>query len=836
MLTVMSNRAMEAADGHSSVEFGASAIENGGVEIDGDVVDSPASEANILTVDGEGDSKFQSMTEKGIRHLCLELLDLKKASAEELQRNVYSNHSAFVRISQEVTDLERELVELKMHISQQGSLVRDMMDGICLEYFSSNTWTDMSPRSAYLDHACSPSELEHHIYHLSEVLGVLLSEHKEEEALSVLEAEDKYFHEVQQKENSSSSLLALYQSALFEWKGRLAEQFVQIVKQPRVRGTELQKVLSGLCKLGDGPRAHTLLLNSHHLCLHTKIQNLLPSSGIYSANYMTTLARIVFSTISLATKHSVEIFGEASAYTSELVLWARKETDNFVQLVKKHVLSFKERAGGLQSAVEWVQVAVGHCSLLEAQGIALCPYLLKLIQPCMEEVLAVYLKRIETSVSIVAANDDWVVTSSCVQNHLLDKHSNLPNIAGDLAAQLTLTSSAHKFISMVQDILEELAPIINLQSGQSIVDCIALLFSKYVDILVRAMPCPLEDEKNMRCNFNSKLNPAKTEAQQLALLASAAALADELLPHSISKFSILKNGNLDCLSDGSHMILRRNASHLLKCKDWKCLLKCSVDKLRDQFCQQYVLNLYSKEGDTQITALMYLNGNSEDLCWGQSPMPSSPFQAWFVKLTRLGQISIEMLHGRDRAASQLLMRLTETFVIWLANDQEFWDILEHSSPPLSPFKLHQFVLDMHFLVESAISGNYSSQLIQQMVSKMTHRAETAFSATTGKDPKSSMPKDAWFSATSQEAINKLLARQAQSSFGAEKPRFEEKHDDLGGQEHEEHLEREDDKYDGESDLELNKNYERYDHDNMLHQGPDLILHSPTSLRSEDSLE
>ncbi|GLJ53454.1 hypothetical protein SUGI_1140130 [Cryptomeria japonica] len=802
--------------GQSSEEFGPSGVANGGEETDYDVGNGLSLlKGDVLMADDEDDSKFQSMTEKGIRHLCLELLDLKKASTEELRRNVYSNHSEFLRIFQEVTDLERELMELKMHISQQGILVRDMKDSISLESLSSNSWTDMSPRSVYLDHEPS-SELAHHIYHLTDILGVLLSEHKEEEALSVLEAEERYFLEVQKEENISSSLLALYESILSKWKGRLAEQFVQIVKQPRIRSSELQKILSGLCRLGDGPHAHTLLLNSYHLRLQTKIQNVLPSCGIYSANYVTTLARIVFSTISLAAKHSVEIFGEASACTSELVLWAHKETDNFVELVKKHVLSFKERAGWFQSAVEWVQVAVGHCSLLEGQGIALCPYLLKLIKPFMEEVLAVNIKRIEINVSIAAANDDWLVTSSHVLNLFVDKHSNLSNIAGDLATQCRLTSSAHKFISMVQDILEDLAPLINLQIGQSIVDSITVLFNKYIDILARAMPCLSGDELNIGCSFDSKLNPAKTESQQLALLANATALADELLPRYVSKFSILKGGNLDCPSKGNHMILIRNASHLIECKDWRCHLQHSVDKLRDQFCQQYVLNqIYSTQGDTRLTALRYLNDKSKDLFLDQNPMPSSPFQAWFLKLTQLGQLSADILDGRDRATSQLLMRLTETFVIWLSSDQEFWDAMEHSSPPLSPFGLQQFVLDMHFLVESAINGHYFSRHFQQMVLKIKQRAVTAFSATSGKDPKSCLPKDAWFSKTSREAINELLTRQAETSFKTEDSESQEKLDNLGIQEFK----------------------EQNDHENMLIQEPDLILSSsPSSLRSEGSSE
>jgi len=37
------------------------------------------------------------MTEKGIRKLCDELTDLKKASAEEMRKAIYANYDAFIR-------------------------------------------------------------------------------------------------------------------------------------------------------------------------------------------------------------------------------------------------------------------------------------------------------------------------------------------------------------------------------------------------------------------------------------------------------------------------------------------------------------------------------------------------------------------------------------------------------------------------------------------------------------------------------------------------------------------------------------------------------------------
>ena len=61
-----------------------------------------------------------------------------------------------------------------------------------------------------------------------------------------------------------------------------------------------------------------------------------------------------------------------------------------------------------------MQIALGHCSLLEDQGLALCPVLSKLVRPSVElQALEAKLTRIEESVAALAAADDWVLTHPC---------------------------------------------------------------------------------------------------------------------------------------------------------------------------------------------------------------------------------------------------------------------------------------------------------------------------------------------------------------------------------------------------------------------------------------
>lgn len=64
-------------------------------------------------------------------------------------------------------------------------------------------------------------------------------------------------------------------------------------------------------------------------------------------------------------------------------------------------------------------------------------------------------------------------------------------------------------------------------------------------------------------------------------------------------------------------------------------------------------------------------------------------QELFVKLNRMASIAADMFVGRERFATLLLMRLTETVILWLSEDQSFWDDIEEGPRPLGPLGLQQ---------------------------------------------------------------------------------------------------------------------------------------------------
>lgn len=75
-------------------------------------------------------------------------------------------------------------------------------------------------------------------------------------------------------------------------------------------------------------------------------------------------------------------------------------------------------------------------------------------------------------------------------------------------------------------------------------------------------------------------------------------------------------------------------------------------------------------------------------------------QALFARLQQLATVAGDVLLGKEKLQKALLARLTETIVMWLSAEQEFWSVFEDGSVPLKPFGLRQvlvFILFLHRL-------------------------------------------------------------------------------------------------------------------------------------------
>ncbi|KAL4589329.1 hypothetical protein LXL04_002235 [Taraxacum kok-saghyz] len=677
-------------------------------------------------------SKCNSLNEKEIRQLCSYLLDLKKASAEEMRRSVYANYTAFIRTSKEISDLEGELLSIRNLLSTQATIIHGLADGVHVDSLSI-TLPEGSGISPDLDR--DPSDLETWLIELPDILDVLLAERRVEEALSTLDEGERIASEAKANNSLTPILLSSLQTAITECRQRLANQLSEAASQPTTRGSELRAAITALKKLGDGPHAHTLLLQAHYQRLQSTLQNLRPSTTSYGGAYTAAISQLVFSVIAQTATDSNFIFGKDPAYISELVMWATKQVEDFSVLVKRHALASSAAAGGLRAAAECVQIALGHCTLLESRGLALCPVLLKLFRPSVEQALDANLKRIEESTAALAAADDWDL-------------SNSPAVTRVPAHNHKLSISAQRFNTMVQDFFEDVGPLLSMQLGGKMLEGLFHVFNSYVSMLVRALPGSMEEEGG----YDGKIvRMAETESQQMALLANASLLADELLPRAAMKLT--PQGQSNYKDDPRRRDRQnRNTEH----REWKRRLASIVDRLKDSFCRQHALDLiFTEDGDSHLTADMYLNmdGNVEEIEWFPSPV----FQELYAKLYRMSGIATEMFVGRERFSTMLFMRLTETVILWLSEDQAFWEDIEEGPRPLGPLGLQQMYLDMKFVLSFASQGRYLSRNLNRVVNEIISKALSAFAAT-GVDPYGVLPEDEWFGEISQDAMDRLSGK------------------------------------------------------------------------------
>lgn len=692
-----------------------------------------------LSSDGGYDSELESMTGKGIKHLCSELLELKKTSDEDFQRNVYSNYSTFIRIFEEAGSVETDLMELKQHVLTQRKLVSDLINSFNLEILS-DSMVNEAEGTEDLD-SCSPDRFGTDMYGTLDTLDILLSEKQLEEALIVLEVENKTLQEIG-KEDLLSPVIMSYISAISDRRDRIIEQFACLAGHPRVAEPELQKALSGLCRLGESQQANFLLLKHYHSHLANYMKELECSERDLHAMNIRELAKIVFSVISQAARSFVMLHGEVSPCTSELMQWAGEEIKMFNDKFDKYLRSISELSGGLYLAVDAVNTAFSLSSSLKTRGVFLQPDLMKLIRPCVEEVLQMHVNRFRNVVRIWTTTDTWVLGKFFLPGKLRNKTS-----LADIEYCL-LSSSGRKFITLMQVIVDDTSSLVNLQMESPILQGLADLFNEYMHALQRAIP----DRENAVENGFQIISSAHALTQQLSLLVNSMNLVD--------LFSVIAASVYEDTKPLNNVPFLELAGH----SSWKELdaLILSVQEAADQlwcyFCHQFVSEVMSTGQHESTPSLESCAHGQWVPSLKEDQMPSFAFQALFQRLRQLEDLSKSIFIGKDGLVHKLLKDLMEAVIVWLSNNQEFWENTEKCPDTQKLSFVEQVRLDIHFLVEIAQLKGYCS--VDLMATAMNIIAQlSGTSAALESDSNSAVPDDRWTSNAAKLAIEKLLAVQ-----------------------------------------------------------------------------
>ncbi|TYH43790.1 hypothetical protein ES332_D11G150900v1 [Gossypium tomentosum] len=700
-------------------------------QIEDDADSETSSGMSSVSSDLDGENELQSMTGK---HLCSELLELKTESDEDFHRNIFSNYSSFVRIFDEVRGMENELMQLKGQVLTQKKLVKDLIDGIHVKVLSDETIDSVIQESEFSE-PTPQSELAVHINSISETLDILMIENRMDEAIAIIQRADENLQRMQFEDNSPVDLLLLYNSAIAEKKAMLTLQLTLSAENTRISAAELQKVLVGICKLGDSHLATQLLLKYYHSRLATGRHHLQSSQSFLDGLYVKNLAKFVFSMISQAARSFMMLYGETSPQASELLQWAREETKLFVASFNKYVRSSSDVTEGLSKAVEAMQFAMSYCSLLKSQRLFLKPYLIKHIRSCMEEVLLIHIDHFKKVISMFTATDDWVLGRYLISGILSEGNYM---VAGQRPEYCILTNSGRKFITLLQAIIADVTSLLAIQMEGSILKGLMNLFTEYIAILEKAITFETHVSEK-----GSKRNLAESLPQQLSVLANLSTL--QLFFFKIVRSFLRGPGHLNS------KLRKKNSIDFLKKELDGCILfiQEAVAKLKAHFCQQFINRMMSPETGSKLIVETWSDNQQEPSNF-QGAMPSAAFQVLFLELRKVDKIDEDNVFEEDWLM-ELLRELIAAIFSWIVNNKEIWRNTQEYSPVQLSDIISQFVLDMHFLAEIVKYGGYFSKkplVLQSLV-------DTAFTSA-GLDPERDFDGDGWARNAANEAMQKLL--------------------------------------------------------------------------------
>ncbi|CAN1270296.1 Exocyst complex component EXO84C [Linum perenne] len=700
--------------------------------------------SDSVVKDDDEETELDSMTAKGIKRLCMELLEIKAASDEDFHKNIFSNYSSFVGTFEDVKDIEKELMQLKNQVSMQKKLVNNLINGIYLKTLSDLAAPEEEYEYEY-EEPPAVNMLEDHITEVADKLDVLLAENRADEAISFLKKEEENLQKVQIGGDVSTDLLKSYSAVLSERKDMLALQLTLLAKNSRIAAPELQKALSGLCKLGDSRLATQLLLKHYHTRIVAGIDQLENSESFLLDMYSRDLSKLVFSMISQAAKSFVMLHGETVTYASELVQWAREEVQVFVGSFTKYAKSISDVSCGLSSAVEAVQFALSYCSLLESQGFTLRPYLIKLIRPCAEEVLEVHIEHFKKVIGIFTATDSWVLSRYIISGVMTESYSSA--VFGQESEYCLLTNSGRKFVTLLQAMTRDVVPLVSLRMQGSILRGLMNLFMEYMSILETAMTHDMDSlEKS-----DSEIIWADSVPQQVSILANLSTLEHFYSSTMSSIFGDINRINSELMSSQPIGFQQQQI------EDCVLFIQEASSRLRSCFCEQYVYRLMTLETECKLTLEKYI-ASKEEYGWVHDMMPSLAFQGLFVEFRQLENLAEHQIF-EPSWLMELLSELIDAVFIWISKNKEIWEMNEHDSTFPSAQSSKQFVLDMHFLMEITRHGGYLSDNPSAPVALF----ESAF-VSVGLDPDREAADDGWAINAATEAIKWLLEIELQQSL------------------------------------------------------------------------
>ncbi|CAD6265119.1 unnamed protein product [Miscanthus lutarioriparius] len=636
---------------------------------------------------------LQSMTAKGIQHLCSELLEIKKASEQDFSANVYLCYLSFIRMFQEAGDLDKDVHHLKRQVVAHRRLVQHLSTN-CLYSSSSSSMVLPSSGSeeeeaANMDGILLPDHQGERDEDLE--LDVLLSEHRMDEALQLLELQGQALQTMQQQAagaDDAAEAIAFASSvrALSARKARVAGRLVSVAENPRTPRPELLRALSGLCRLGDAERANHLLFELHRASVARGVEELRASRGHHhnsgggGGNYIKDLARVVFSSIVRTSRSFVALHGHPSPYTPRLVRWAREEMEDLSAAFSEYVRSMSSPATAAHSlalALEAAECAVSYFPLLRAVDVVASERdVVGLVVPCVRDAVAMYGRHLREVVRLLVASDAWVLGRFLMPPGVVQGAAGAPQ-----AEYCLLTTNGRKFVTLIQEVVEDVAwPLHSLGIGTNDsvgLQLVAELFREYMHSIVELIP----RKEAAALQLQDEATGDERYTWQLAVLINCTTL--------VSLFPVMASGVFRIPSPPTSDFpasAQREVDSLIS------LVKEAGGQVWSCFCQQFIRDTMSSSAQGRRF------GSRTPPPQAQGAMtPSVAFQVVFLRVRRLSEVYGTILSGEDGTMKKLLRELMEAMIFWLSNNLDSW-------AAMAPPSIRSGAMDLLIKAQEKVAG------------------------------------------------------------------------------------------------------------------------------------
>ncbi|XP_028765490.1 uncharacterized protein LOC114723476 [Neltuma alba] len=355
----------------------------------------------------------------------------------------------------------------------------------------------------------------------------------------------------------------------------------------------------------------------------------------------------------------------------------------------------------------------------------------------MEEVLLLHINQFKKVIAIFSASDHWVLQRYLVSGLFGVGSPSRP--VGQQPEYCLLTSSGRKFMTLLQQaIVEDISPLTGLKMGSSVISGLTKLFSEYVTILERA----LTYDTGVIEKDTFRIKPAESVSQQVSILANLSTLVQFL---SIMAERVFRSTvDIGSNSVENHSVAYQHA----ELDDFVLSIEESSNKLRHQFCQQFIFRVLSPHRSHEIT----LAAHDKEQCDANTIpnlMPSGVLQFLFLEMRKLEQLAEGNVLEVDWL-TDLLREMMESIFIWVSQNKNILGSAEEntSSEHDDP---KQFVLDVQFLMEIAMYGGYFSNDPLVLLSLMKSTFHSA-----GLDPFRDVDNDGWTIDAATWTIQMLL--------------------------------------------------------------------------------